>query len=703
MTQSSIKKRHQEAVEPLKAMLPILLISIAMGILCYLVCAFNFSDFERWVLYRHYRIRAFFMNYDEPFNPAIAIVGVDEETLNKDRLPLIYWNKRFEPVIKMMIKNGVKVVGLDFIQYLTMTDALQVIIDKECKARITSDLMSTLSEIPGINKAVISEWVDTLPSKMPIAEKDREMAVQLLSKKIILSAHINTDGLLTKPVDIMTLAAGWDNLGIVDVGAFKDETVIFQYLIFKAKGLSSTDKNDIVLNSFAASIVSAFSGAKFTFENGQKVALKNGKSIPLDEGGRLWINFRRPVFPGRDLRTLYSYGTVLKEAENGNDEYFKTNFGGRIVLIGLTGLTLDRFRTPFTSSDLKGNFESVSSNGEKVYSEYKMPGVELHGHIISTILDNNYLIIARWPINLFIVLLISLLTGCITYIARPYRALLKCIILGVLYFAAVVSCFIYFNTWIYFFTPILTLVCTFSAVYLYKFITEEQERQRIRKLMGRYVSTNVMEALLSNPSQLALGGTRKKVTILFSDINNFTPTSERLTAEELMRCLNSYFDEMNAIILKYNGTIKQFVGDEIMVMYGAPLEQDDQALRAVNTALEMVDKLNELKSRNPSGTPGFFEVKIGIHTGEVVVGNVGSHDRTEYAAVGDNVNLTSRIEGLNKKLGTKVLISEDTWREVKDSLVNAEFRSFEPQEVKGKTQRLTVYEVRRPERGGPNE
>ncbi|MGV8119693.1 MAG: adenylate/guanylate cyclase domain-containing protein [Candidatus Xenobiia bacterium LiM19] len=461
--------------------------------------------------------------------------------------------------------------------------------------------------------------------------------------------------------------------------------------------------NEFELPSFAVAVVEKFTGAKFTCNQGRKVVMRDEIPIPVDNDGRLWINYRRPVVPEKDKDIFYSFEDVLKEAEEGRDDYFKRNFKDRIALIGFTTQNQDVFKTPFSSMNLKSNIRKNVEKGEEVKYEYMMPGVEIHGHLISTILDNRYLIVAIWPANLSIVLLISLLTGCITYRARPYRALALCILLGVLYYAVVFACFTCFNIWIYFLTPIMALVCTFSAVYLYKFITEEQERQRIRKLMGRYVSTNVMEALLSNPSQLALGGTRKKVTILFSDINNFTPTSEKLTPEELMRCLNSYFDEMNAIILKYNGTIKQFVGDEIMVMYGAPLEQHDQALRAVNTALEMVDKLNELKSRNLSGAPGFFEVKIGIHTGEVVVGNVGSHDRTEYAAVGDNVNLTSRIEGLNKKLGTTVLISEDTWREVKESLVNAEFRSFEPQEVKGKTQRLTVYEVRRPERGGPNE
>jgi len=692
--------------EALKTMMPVVLISIAMGVLCYLVSVYvsflSIDDYERWLLYGNFRIRARLMNYSEPVNPSIAIIGIDEKTLNEDRLPLIYWNKRFEPVIRMLLKNGVKVVGLDAIQYLTMKDALGVIIDSECRERLTDDLHSLLRS-RGIERSVISGWVDSMASKMPISSKDREMALQMLTHKVVLVATINAEGTLIKSINVVTAAALWENLGIADMGVFSDETAVYQYPVFNAKGTEESDSEVYELKAFGVRIVEKFTGSSFIAEPGRKVVKRDGAPIPVDSDGRLWINYMRPVNPEKDRRTFYSYGDVLKEAEKGNDEYFEKNFSGRIALIGFTTQNQDVFRTPFSSMNLKSSERENSKKGVKVGYEYWMPGVEVHSHVISTILDNRYLNVAPGFLNLAIVIVISLLTGAITYRARPYRALLLCIALGILYFTTVIMCFICLNTWIHFFTPIFTLVCTFSAVYLYKFITEEQERQRIRKLMGRYVSTNVMEALLSNPSQLALGGVRKKVTILFSDINNFTPTSERLTPEELMRYLNSYFDEMNAIILKYNGTIKQFVGDEIMVMYGAPLEQQDQALRAVNTALEMVDRLHELKNSDPSGRQGFYEVKIGIHTGEVVVGNVGSHDRTEYAAVGDNVNLTSRIEGLNKKLGTTILISEDTWREVKDDIANAEFRSFEPQEVKGKTQRLTVYEVRRPEQGGQHE
>lgn len=704
LTRSTIKEHHPNGMEALKTMLPILLISIVMGVLCYLVSIhvanLKIIDYERWLLYGHYRFRAVLMNYREPLNPSISIIGIDEKTLQKDRLPLIYWNKRLEPVVRMLVKNGAKVVGIDAIQYLTMKDALAVVVDRECRERLTDDLYALLKD-RGIERSLISGWMDKMADKMPIASKDREMALQMLSKKVVLVATINAEGKLNKSIDVITLAAGWDNIGVADMGVFDDKTAIYQYPFFREAGV------DEEIPSFAVRIVEKFTGSEFTGKDGRRVVKRDGTPIPVDNEGRLWINYRRPVSPEKDEGIFYSYSDVLAEAENGRDDYFKNNFSSRIVLIGFTDISQnDVFKTPFVTSNISSLFATYDIPDKKevqVRSDYWMPGVEIHGHIISTILDNRYLIVAQWPINLSIVLLISLLTGFITYNARPYRALALCILLGVLYYAVVFACFTCFNTWIYFSIPILALVSTFSTVYLYKFITEEQERQRIRKLMGRYVSTNVMEALLSNPSQLALGGVRKKVTILFSDINNFTPTSEKLAPEELMRCLNSYFDEMNAIILKYNGTIKQFVGDEIMVMYGAPLEQGDQALRAVNTALEMVDKLNELKSRNLSGTPGFYEVKIGIHTGEVVVGNVGSHDRTEYAAVGDNVNLTSRIEGLNKKLGTTVLISEDTWREVKDIIVNAEFRSFEPQEVKGKTQRLTVYEVRRPGQGGQNE
>ena len=157
--------------------------------------------------------------------------------------------------------------------------------------------------------------------------------------------------------------------------------------------------------------------------------------------------------------------------------------------------------------------------------------------------------------------------------------------------------------------------------------------------------------------------------------------------------LNEFFNEMLEIIFRYNGTVKQFVGDEIMVMYGAPSDLDDHARRAVLTARDMVERLNELKKQKGEQA-GFYEVKVGIHTGEVVVGNVGNEKRSEYAAVGDPVNTAARIEGLTKALDEAILLSEETLKEFEGELPGLEFVSKGPQSFKGKADKMEVYGIR---------
>ena len=210
----------------------------------------------------------------------------------------------------------------------------------------------------------------------------------------------------------------------------------------------------------------------------------------------------------------------------------------------------------------------------------------------------------------------------------------------------------------------------------------------LRNMFGRYVSLS----LLRDRALLQLGyASRRRVTVLFTDINNFSTQCEKRTADEVIAMLNQYFEPMNEIIVSGGGWIKQFVGDEIMVIYGAPDDHPKPEQAALRAALQMIAKLNEMKAA--ATEPGFFEIKAGIHTGDVIVGNVGSRHRTEYAAVGDHVNLGSRIMNMSKALNAAILISGTTYVEVKD-MEGVEFidRGFHP--VKGRLEQVQIYEAR---------
>ena len=222
-------------------------------------------------------------------------------------------------------------------------------------------------------------------------------------------------------------------------------------------------------------------------------------------------------------------------------------------------------------------------------------------------------------------------------------------------------------------------------------LREKAEREAAQTLLRRYVSDQVAEAVLADPAQSALGGRSAEVTILFADLDRFTSWSEASDPEAIVSVLNEYFTAMEQIIFRHGGTLKQFVGDEIMVMFGAPFPQRDPEARAIRTAVEMKARLAALRREwHDRGLGVNLDVKIGIHRGRVVVGNVGSPRRTEYAAVGDAVNVASRVMQLGPVLGHPILITEDVHARADAA---ARVREFPPQSVKGRSAAVRVYGV----------
>jgi adenylate cyclase len=215
-----------------------------------------------------------------------------------------------------------------------------------------------------------------------------------------------------------------------------------------------------------------------------------------------------------------------------------------------------------------------------------------------------------------------------------------------------------------------------------------KERDRLKTTMGKYMTASVIEHLMSGKVQL--GGETLPVTILFSDIRSFTTISEKMNAQELVGLLNEYFTEMVGIVMDNAGVVDKYIGDAIMAVFGAPVPKKDDAIHAVLAAVRMRVALKKLNARLAERGIPALRTGIGIHTGEVVAGNIGSERRMEYTVIGDAVNLASRLESNTKDLGVNVLISEDTWRLVKDAVVARPVKEIT---VKGRKQPVMTYEV----------
>ncbi len=239
--------------------------------------------------------------------------------------------------------------------------------------------------------------------------------------------------------------------------------------------------------------------------------------------------------------------------------------------------------------------------------------------------------------------------------------------------------------------PLTSVFFSSFAILFLSYFSVEREKGQLRSAFRHYLNEEVMDQMLQHPERLRLGGERREMTVLFSDIRGFTALSERIGPESLVRLINSYLTPMTQIVFEEGGTLDKYIGDALMAFWGAPLEQPDHALHACRAAVRFVQKVGELKGLWAAQGLPELEIGVGINTGPMIVGNMGSDLRFNYTVMGDAVNLASRLEGLNKDYQTSILISESTYHSVR-SQVTA--RKLGRAQVRGKQVPVPIYELR---------
>ncbi len=327
-----------------------------------------------------------------------------------------------------------------------------------------------------------------------------------------------------------------------------------------------------------------------------------------------------------------------------------------------------------------------------------MPGVEKHAHVITSLLQKRYIRVFSKKYLLVFITLSSLITGLFFCFLKPIVSFLVFLISEILFFLIIKISFSHF-IWI---EPFELMGSTFSLfvvlTFLNYFFSEKQGRY-LKKVFSSYVTEQVVKVLMENPEYAHLGGERRNLTILFSDIRGFTSLSETLSPEDVVNLLNRYFEEMVKIIFKYEGTLDKFIGDAIMVFWGAPLPQKDHALRAVKCAMEMEKALRKLNSEIFQKQNVELRIGIGINTGEVLVGNIGVEGKKmDYTVIGDHVNLASRLEGLTKHYGVSIIFSEYTLEEIKKDVLEGKLgyvlvKGLDRVAVKGKRKPVKIYTI----------
>ena len=351
----------------------------------------------------------------------------------------------------------------------------------------------------------------------------------------------------------------------------------------------------------------------------------------------------------------------------------KDIFRDRLVLVGPTATGIaDMAVTPF--------------------QEMAFPGVEVHANFIENILEDHFIRrgVRENLVDLAFILLFSLGAGLLLSVVRPLRAT-AILIAGLgLYLWLCYYLFARHRIWIAAFLPTATLTFNYAGIVSYRFFFEEREKKKVRDAFGQYIPPSVINQLLARPELLRLGGEEKELTAMFADIVGFTTIAEGLTPTALVNLLNEYFSEMTETIFKYWGTLDKYIGDSIMAFWGAPYPQPDHAERACFAGLDMLQGLRALQSRWKSQGKPYMDIGIGIHTGPMLVGNLGSSRRFNYTIMGDHVNLASRLQGLNRKFGTHMIVSEATYETLRGKLTARELDLIR---VKGKTKPVKIYEV----------
>jgi adenylate cyclase len=385
-------------------------------------------------------------------------------------------------------------------------------------------------------------------------------------------------------------------------------------------------------------------------------------NIPTDESGRMLVNYLGPAmtFPH------YSVADVL------HGRLKPDTFKGKIVLVGATATGIYDMRvTPYGA----------------VY-----PGVEIHANVIDSILHGNFLTHSGWTkfLDFCTIIVVGLVMGLAASRLKAVAGIALCLALVGAFVAANMAAFIKLNVWLNMIYPVLTMLTVYLGITVYRYVTEEREKKKIRGAFQYYLTPSVVNEILKDPSKLKLGGDKKNLSVLFSDIRGFTSIAEKLTPEALVQLLNEYLTAMTDVVFKYDGLLDKYIGDSVMAVFGAPIDQPDHALRACRTGIEMMAELRRLRERWAAEGRPDVNIGIGINTGDMVVGNMGSAMRFDYTVMGDAVNLASRLEGTNKEYGTNIIISEFAYERVKDELF---CRELDAVRVKGKKLPVRIFEL----------
>jgi len=394
--------------------------------------------------------------------------------------------------------------------------------------------------------------------------------------------------------------------------------------------------------------------------------------IPVDPigMGRAMINH----LGGRQTLPHFSFLDALNDSFSPDE---REKLKGAVLLAGPTATGINDIRA--------NSFDAA------------IDGVENHAAFMDNVITGKFM---RRPASIYkmeflgILALGLLTTGFVSFLSASSSALATVLLLAAF---VVLDKFMWFGKglWVVAAAPLFTVIGVYILVTTYRYLTEEREKKKVKGAFSLYLSSDVINQVLEDPSSLKLGGEKKELTVFFSDVRDFTTISESMTPEKLCELMNLYFTPMTKIVLDSKGVLDKFIGDAIMAFWGAPIELPNTADVACEASIKMLYELDRLRVDFPKMGLPVVDIGIGLNTGPMSVGNMGSDERFTYTVMGDNVNLGSRLEGLTKEYGVKILLSDRTFAKI--SRKDFHLRDLDTIRVKGKLEPVRVYELMRPD------
>ena len=622
-------------------------ITILFILLTLTEISISVSDFSE----RKSRDLRFLMRGKEKAGGNVVIAAIDDKSLEAiGRWP---WSRSvIAKLVTRLRQGGAKAVAIDLLFADPESDPEK----QKIRELITEYTRLGLLETKPENQAFFSKMVEIAEETdhdAMLAEAIRAAKNVILPMVFVLSEP-NPDEIPDPILPISELAKAASRIGFVNVLPDPDGAV--------RRGLGMIKKDEDIYLSFSIRAVQKYLKIKhnnIVISPGKEIRL-NDYSVPINDKGIFYINY----YGADGVIPSYSCADLLNGAIS--PDLFKD----KIVFVGsaATGLG-DHWANPFTPS---------------------FSGVETHATIADNLLTGRFLQRPGWTkyADAFILALMGIvLTMLLSKIRMRYFAPVS---FGFILLFILINQ-IFFNhyrlilLWVY---PILNIMFIALGIFVHRYLTEGHEKRLLKQAFQRYLNPSVVDRIIENPDSLKLGGEKKELTVLFSDIRGFTAISESLAPESLMRFMNQYLTAMTDIVMSNEGTLDKYIGDSVMAFYGAPQEQSDHAIRACHCALRMIKFLGkQQKVWQEQGLP-VIRIGIGINTGQMVVGNIGSDKRFDYTVMGDHVNIASRLESLTKNYDANIIVSEYTQEKAKDEF---DFRELGEVQIRGREKPIRIY------------